>query len=173
MGPGFIIELNKFSKYHCDTSSSAEEQFRKALDGLNAQNVGQRIEQFYQFLLRERERLRRDGKSSGMIVKVNSSAFIISLFAYWLDPAGEPLVYYEGVRKGLYILIKAQILTVPHGLAMGPKSIEVGTEADHKACVQLVADIATQVPQVKNRHLLGRIFFLLDYAAFPVPYRAD
>jgi hypothetical protein len=147
-GLGFMMELNKLGKYHDDTGSIAETELRTVLTGLNAQNVGQRIERFYNFLLRERERLRREGKSSGMIVGSSNSAFIISLFSFWLDPEGQPLIYYVSLRKGLFLLIKANLIPAPPELRMGPQAVEVRSEADHKACLQIVSYIADHAPQL-------------------------
>ncbi len=147
-GQGFMMELNKLGKYHDDKGSIAETELRSVLNGLNAQNVGQRIERFYNFLLSERERLRRDGKSSGMIVAASNSAFIISLFAFWLDPEGQPLVYYVSLRKGLFLLIKANLLPAPSELHLGPQTVEVRSEADHKACLQVVRYLADHAPQL-------------------------
>ena len=147
-GLGFMMELNKLGKYHDDKGSIAETELRTVLTGLNAHNVGQRIERFYNFLLRERERLRREGKSSGMIVGASNSAFIISLFAFWLDPEGQPLIYYVSLRKGLFRLIKTNLLPAPPALPLGPEAVEVRSEADHKACLQVVRYIADHAPQL-------------------------
>ena len=148
-GTGFMMELNKLGKYHDEHDPIAGTELRSLLGGLNAGNVGQRIERFYNFLLEERERLRREGKSSGMIVSARNSAFIISLFAYWLDPAGQPIIYYDSMRVGLFTLIKANVLPVPPTLHMGPNKVEIRTESDHQACLQLVEYIASRVPRVK------------------------
>ena len=147
-GLSFMMELNKLGKYHDDKGSIAETELRTVLTGLNVRNVGQRIERFYNFLLRERERLRREGKSSGMIVGALNSAFIISLFAFWLDPEGQPLVYYVSLRKGLFLLIKANLLPATPELRIGPQAVEVRSEADHEACLQLVRSLADQAPQL-------------------------
>src|SRR5260370_15359828 len=80
MGFGFMMELNKLSKHHNDANALAEEHFRRILTGLKTSNLGERIEEFYTFLLKERERLRREGKASGMIVPARRSPFIISLW---------------------------------------------------------------------------------------------
>lgn len=148
-GYGFMMELNKFGKYHNEKTNAPEVELRNILNGLYVANMGQRIERFYNFLLDERDRLRRDGKSSGMIVAPRNSAFIISLFTYWLDPQGEPLVYYDSMRKGLYLLIKANVLPVPPTLQLAANAVEVRTASDHKSCVDLVQHIATHAPQVK------------------------
>ncbi len=147
-GMGFMMELNKLAKYHDDTSSNAEAELRNVLNGLNVQDMGQRIERLYHFLLKERERLRRDGKSSGMIVAAAKSAFIVSMFAYWLDPKGQPIIYYDSLRKGLYQLIQADLLPAPPDIQMGPKAIEVRTASDHHACQRLVDNLAELAPQL-------------------------
>src|SRR6476660_251360 len=42
-GFGFMMELKKFGKYHIGPDNTARETFRTLVDGLNRQNVGQRI----------------------------------------------------------------------------------------------------------------------------------
>ena len=148
-GFGFMMELNKFGKYHCDTTSAPETTLRSLLTGLNTNNLGQRIEQFYNFLLHERERLRKEGKSSGMIVPASRSSFILSLFAFWLDPQGQPIIYYDSLRKGLFLLIKANLLPVSR-LPLGPNAVEVRYQANHSAYVELVEYIARCEPQLKT-----------------------
>jgi hypothetical protein len=154
-GMGFMMELNKLVKYHDETSSNAEVELRNVLNGLNAQDMGQRIERLYHFLLTERERLRREGKSSGMIVAAAKSAFIVSMFAYWLDPEGQPIIYYDSLRKGLYQLIKADLLPAPPDIQMGPKAIEVRTVSDHHACQRLVDNLAELAPQLTGHDYQG------------------
>jgi MoxR-like ATPase len=151
-GFGFMMELNKFIKYHLDTNTQAEQEFRRILTGLNANNLGERIEQCYTFLLAERERLRREGKSSGMIVAANRSAFIISLFAYWLDPVGEPLIYYDTVRKGLLMLIKEQVVPISSQIKQGPNAVEIHAAADHHACKAIVNYVEQYTPQLRKEH---------------------
>ena len=146
---GFMMELHNLGKYHSLTSSAPETTLRTVLTGLNAKNLGERIEQFYNFLLAERDRLRAEGKSSGMIVAARKSAFMISLFAFWLDPAGQPIVYFDSLRKGLFMLIKASILPAIPGIQLGANKVEVRTAADHQACVELFNYLASQAPQIK------------------------
>ncbi|GHO49632.1 AAA family ATPase [Ktedonospora formicarum] len=149
-GTGFMMELNKFGKYHNDTSSYAEEQLRNILRDLSASNLGQRIEQCYKFLLQERDRLRREGKSSNMIVAARNSAFMISLFAFWLDAEHSSIIYYESLRKGVFLLIKAYIVSQPPNLQLGPNAIEVHSNADHQACLHLLDSLAEQDARIKN-----------------------
>src|SRR6266852_6913984 len=92
---GFMMELNKLNKYHNDTSAFAEEHLRETLRDLNKATLGEHIEEFYSFLLKERERLRHEGKSGAMIVPASRSPFILSLFAFWLDPEKQPIIYYD------------------------------------------------------------------------------
>ena len=159
-GFGFMMELNKLKKYHDEQGAIAETELRVVLTNLNASNMGQRIERFYLFLLAERDRLRHEGKSSGMTVSARNSAFIISLFTYWLDPVGKPIVYYDSMRKGLYILIKANLLPIPTNLQMGANTVEVRSDADHKACLELVEYMARQIPQVKINTYWAEYFCL-------------
>ena len=38
------------------------------------------------------------------------SSFILSLFAFWLDPQGQPIIYYDSLRKGLFTFVKSGML---------------------------------------------------------------
>jgi hypothetical protein len=143
MGFGFMMELNK---YHAETSTLAEEHLRETLRGLK----GERIEEFYTFLLKERERLRQEGKSSGMIVPARRSPFLISLFAFWLDPQGQPIIYYESLRKGLHALLKVGVVSEQPGLILGPGTIEIRTAADYQAVEALVTSISQHQPQLQK-----------------------
>jgi AAA domain (dynein-related subfamily) len=145
---GFMMELNKYGKYHSDNNPLPETQLRNILTGLNANNLGERIATFYNFLLDERERLRIAGKSSGMTVAARNSAFIVSLFAFWLEPGKTSIIYYDSLRKGLYLLIKAKMLRIPALLQLGAETVEIRSAADHQACLQLINDIAREVPPV-------------------------
>ena len=81
-----------------------------------------------------------------MIVAARNSAFIVSLFAYWLDPEGQPIVYYDSLRKGLFTLIKAELLPASPQLHMGPNAIEILSAIDHDACLALINDLASREP---------------------------
>jgi len=153
-GFGFMMELNKLNKYHSDTSTLAEEHLRTTLRGLNKANLGERIEEFYSFLLKERERLRHEGKSGAMIVPASRSPFLLSLFAFWLDPENQPIVYYDSLRKGLSMLIKAGAIPEPPGLTLGPTAIEVRTTADHQAVEALVARYQSASTSASHASLL-------------------
>lgn len=150
LGFDFMMEFKKLGKYHNDADSYAEIQFRHMLNGLNAKNLGQRIEQFYKFLLQERDRLRRDGKSSNMIVAARNSAFMISLFSFWLDTENHTIIYYDSLRKGIFQLIRAHLIPQPNTLSLGRDTIEVHSNAHHQACLQVLNYIAEQDPRVKN-----------------------
>jgi len=150
-GTGFMMQLNLLYKHHDTTSSTpiAERKLRTLLDGLEARNVGQRIEEFYAFLFTEWERLHKEGKASNMVAKPTQSAFIISLFAFWLDPQGDVLIYYNSLRKGLYKLIKTNLVPIPPHIKLGTNSVEVHSAEDHQACWAIVHHIAEHVPQLK------------------------
>ncbi|HEY4036867.1 MAG TPA: AAA family ATPase [Ktedonobacteraceae bacterium] len=157
---GFMMELNKLNKYHNETSSLAEEHLRETLHGLNKATLGDRIEEFYDFLLKERERLRHEGKSGAMIVSASRSPFILSLFAFWLDPEKQPIIYYDSLRKGLHTLIKAGTVPESPGLTLGPTAIEIRTAADHRTVEAIVTAISQQVPQL-HMHRYWIEFFCL------------
>jgi MoxR-like ATPase len=152
IGIGFMMEINTFRKYHSNTSSMPEIQLRDILTGLNTNNLGLRIETFYSFLLEERNRLRVAGKSSTTAVAPGNSAYIISMFAYWLVPLEQPIIYYHNMRKGLYQLIKSNILTPPLNLQLGATAVEIRSNAGHQACLALIRDIETKEPRLKTSY---------------------
>src|SRR5260221_2772089 len=53
-GPGFMMAINKLSKYHDENGHIAHEPLRQALTDLNSSNLGERIEIFYNFRSEER-----------------------------------------------------------------------------------------------------------------------
>ncbi len=128
----FMMEVSKFAKNHQDETTIAAEYLRSLLVGLNATNVGDGIEEFYEFLLQERERLRRNGMQSGSIVAPGNSALIVSFFAFWLNPEGRPVLCNEGVRKGLYSFIKTKIMPEIPGVKLGSTAVEISTAADYQ-----------------------------------------
>jgi hypothetical protein len=155
---GFMMELHNLGKYHSATTSAPEIELRAILAELNAENLGQRIEQFYTFLLAERERLRKEGMSSGKIVAARKSAFIVSLFAFWLDPEGQSIVYYDSLRKGLFTLIRANVLPALPGVQLGTNAVEVRTAAEHRACLQLFDYLGSHAPQIKLNNYWAEYF---------------
>jgi hypothetical protein len=56
-GPGFLMELNTLTNNHLPTNPDIEANFRFILRNLNTQNIGQRIELFYNLLAQEKKRL--------------------------------------------------------------------------------------------------------------------
>src|SRR6266702_427276 len=142
-GPGFMMEINKLSKYHDESGPIAQEALRQVLTGLNSSNLGERLETFYNFLLTERGRLLHEGKPSNNIVAARKSAFILSLFAYWFTPDDRSFAYYDSLRKGLFTLIKADLLPVPPHIHLGPNAVEILSSADHDACLALISDLTS------------------------------
>jgi DNA polymerase III delta prime subunit len=147
-GPGFMLELNKFNKNHNETSNVAAKHLQIILTNLNGTNLGQRIEQMYNFLLKERERLRRAGKSGTMIVQASRSAFIISLCAYWLNPGQQALIYYDSLRRGLFTLVKTGILPQGQNLSHDSDTVVIKGEKDHQACQELINYISQHAPRI-------------------------
>ncbi len=152
----FMMEINKFIKNHCDSSEEAAQTFRSILRGLNTQNVGVRIEAFYNFLLKERERLHREGKPSGAVVAPGNSAYMISLFATWLDPNIDSMVFSEGVRKELANFIHDGLLEPAPELRTSNVAVEITTNSDYQA---IKTTLQALDPRVKNSPYWCELFF--------------
>jgi|SRR5947209_19972910 len=77
-GPGFLMEMNKLAKYPHENSSVVNGGLMLALNGLNASNLGKRIEGFYSTLMQDREAFDNINRQPHMLVAPGNSAFIIS-----------------------------------------------------------------------------------------------
>lgn len=143
-GPNFLMELNKFINY--PDMKDIEEVFRDKLDGLNAANMGQRIEQFYQFL---NSRARFHGTDVSLNkVSPGNSAFIISLITFWLDRPNEPTIYYPSLLRGLKMLLEANIIPQTTGLQIISDRVVVRSDDDHFAVQRALASLADAAPQL-------------------------
>lgn len=155
-GYGFMGTLSVFVKHHEDKGPVVEPFLRSLLSHLDATTMGAQIEALYKFLQEEKTRLRREGKSSREAAAPGNSALIVSAFTAWLDTEHCPVIYYEGVRKGIRLLYKADLLPKTENLVVNNDTIEVKTEAHHQACVQVLNAID---PRIKTS-LYWSEFFL-------------
>src|SRR5579859_5053292 len=142
----FLQELNKLAKYHVPVSPEIETKFRLILHDLNARNVGQRIEQFYDLLTQEKSLLEAAGVADGKIVSPGNSALIVSLMAFWLDSTEEPYICYPSLRTGLLVLLKANLIPLPASLQI-TKNFAIKAQADYQTITQLVDIVAEDQPK--------------------------
>lgn len=147
-GPVFLMEINKFVKSY---PPSIEGDFRRMLTGLNAANVGQRIEEMYMYLTQAKERLLEKGVKSQAIVAPGNSAFMISLFAFWLDRPRQPTIYFLSLRKGLKILIEAGVIAKTRGLRIISDRVEIRNLEDHSAVQQVLTSLGATAPKLNAR----------------------
>src|SRR5258708_22138314 len=161
-GRGFMGTLSLFVKYHDDKGAIVENFLRQTLSDLSAENMGAHIEALYKFLREEQTRLRREGKSSHVAAAPGNSALIISVFTAWLDTEHCPVIYYEGVRKGIRLLHKAGLLPNTIDLVVNNDTVEVKTEANHHACLQVLDCLD---PRIKSSLYLPEFFlyWLLEH----------
>jgi len=152
---GFLMEINKLAKYHAGQSSDVEATLRFILTDLNNNTLGQHIEQFTAFLEREHQRLGQLGKKGQEIVSTKASAFIMSLFACWLDEGNVLCIYYPSFRSGLAMLLRARVLPAPANLTFDVDqkkypTIIVDSEATHLAIVQVVNNLVQAAPKLRS-----------------------
>lgn len=138
-GPSFMMELNKLRKNHDEYGPVAENELRAVLTGINVDNLGERIERFYNFLQNERNRLQREGKSSNQAMAPGNAAFMLSLFTFWLNPQYPPVIYYSRAFLGIYLLINAGFLPDPgelylvYDVGFKTKTIIVRNQKEHQS----------------------------------------
>ncbi len=148
--PTFLMELNKLANNHAPSNREIEAVFRHILANLNTQTMGQYIEQFHTLLSGERERLLKQGMSGNKIVSPKSSAFIISLFAFWLDRAGAPYIYYPSLRLGLALLFNAQVIPRPANIKIDARGVKITTEDDHREISKALDNLGILAPALKT-----------------------
>src|SRR6266487_4483738 len=157
--PGFLMELNRLANNHVPTNPDIEANFRFILRDLNTQNVGQRIEQFYNLLIQEKKRLEAPGLSNKRSASPGNSAFIISLLALWLNHPAELYVCYPSLRTGLQALLNAKLLLTPVDIQLS-KGIEIKSEADYRAITSVIDTLAASQPALKSlEYWAGHFFF--------------
>lgn len=154
-GTAFLMELNKLAKNHAiniDGSKNAEVEntLRQMFTELTAENLGKRIEQFYIFLQHERDRFRQENRPRLTNASLGNCALFISLFAHWLDWAGVTVIYYPSLLIGLKMLLDAEVLLAPKGLRTKLDRVALYTEADHQSVMQLLANLHSTKPQLKE-----------------------
>ncbi len=160
-GVGFMMELNKLIKYHDEHQPFAETSLREVLTEINRDNLGQRIETFCNFLYRDKNRLRQEGKSSNQVMSAGNTAFILSLMTFWLNVEDSLIVYYHSTVVGVSALIKAELLSAPVNFGYPRNNnknqvITVRTDAEHQAFLKAIQPL---VDKLLNKPLIIERFF--------------
>lgn len=149
-GSGFLMEMHELVSVHLPSNPEVEAHMRFIITGLNTQNLGQRIEQFYKFLSTEEERLKKTDISRRKIVPPSKSALFISLLALWNDYANQPYTYYPPLRVGLAILMNAKLIPPPSEIKIDGGKVRIISEADHLAVVQTLNNLGAAHPRLKT-----------------------
>src|SRR5437667_9119099 len=151
--------LEKFANNHDADEPRSADTLRRLLTGLNANNLGQRIEEFHIFLVEEEKRFQDATKSAGSNVSSGYSAFILSMFAFWLNSAAKPIIYYLHLSRGLKMLFDAGVLSDVEGLHVVHDRIEVHSQADHLAFLSAVDTLAVAVTKIRATIPLREAFW--------------
>lgn len=149
-GSGFLMEMHELVSVHLPSNPEVEAHMRFIITGLDAQNLGQRIEQFYKFLSAEEERLKKTDISRRKIVPPSKSALFVSLLALWNDYANQPYTYYPPLRVGLAILMNAKLIPAPSEIKIDGGKVRIISEADHLAVVQTLNNLGAAYPKLKT-----------------------
>lgn len=129
----WMMTLKQLGTYH---GEEAETTLRTILRGLNASTTGERIEQCYRFLKQERVRL-KDQRTPGQLAAPGKSAFLISLLAAWLDPAGQVFIVWPNTQKGLAVLLNVGAIPPPLAKAV-KRNTSITTAQDYAALLDVV-----------------------------------
>jgi AAA domain (dynein-related subfamily) len=147
-GRNFTEALEKFANNHDAEESRVADTLHRLLRGLKAENLGERIGEFYTFLSAEEKRFQDAGRPVGENVPPGYSAFIISMFAFWLDSAGQPIIYYQHLCRGMKLLLNLGLLPRTEGLRIAHDRIEIQTEADHEEFLAALEALLSADPQL-------------------------
>ncbi len=140
-GTSWLMEINKIAKHY---GSEGEAGLRRILTGLNSANLGERIEAFRTFVESQKAALKAKGITG--LVSPGNSAFIVSIFAFWLDRAAAPPIYYISLRRGLKMLLEAGLLSQSLGLRIGHDAVNINTQVDHQNATQAIEAIRSTAP---------------------------
>jgi DNA polymerase III delta prime subunit len=149
-GRNFMESLEKFANNHDADEPRSADTLRRLLTGLNANNLGQRIEEFHIFLVEEEKMFQDAAKQEGSNVSPGYSAFILSMFAFWLNSAAKPIIYYLHLCRGLKMLLNVGVLPDVEGLHIVHDRIEVQSQADHLAFLSALDALVAAVLQIKT-----------------------
>ena len=164
-GTVFLMELNKLPKNHLVSvgnaeNATAEQVLRQVLTNLNTENLGVRIEQWYRFLLQERERFKREGRPYLTNASPGNSALMISLFAHWLDWTKSQIIYYPSLLTGLKMLVDTVALKQVASLRLKQDRVVVNTAQDHDAVMQQLAILLSMAPDLRTNAYWAERFML-------------
>lgn len=159
-GAGLSMGIYTLLLHHLPGNSELETHLRFIITGLNAQNVGQRIEQFYNLLEKEKQRLGPEKIKKNEFVSPRKSALIVSVFAFWNDYAHTPYIYYPFVRLGLAALINARLIPAPSDISIDNQGVKIISEADHLAVSLALDNLGGAFPQLKRNSYWAESFFI-------------
>lgn len=147
-----LAELTVLAKYH---GATGQDGLRSALRGLNADNIGQRIEQFHNFLQEEANRFEYEGLKGRPMAPLNS-ALMISLIASILDPQ----VYFCDVyvRRGLSVLRDTGAITINDDISYHDGNIEIRSFEDYTYVKEALDNIVARVPSLRTIPAWAEIF---------------
>lgn len=147
-GAGFLMEINKLATYHSVGGMPVDGNLRTLLTGANVNNLGERIENCYQWLTQEKIRLAQLGKASNEIVSPKCSPLLLSLLVFWLDYPHVPYIYYQSLRQGIATLLAARLILSPSDIhsSDGGKTIDIFSNADHLAVIRTLEQIKNAEP---------------------------
>jgi len=155
-GYRFLADLRKLATISAPGESQSSEQvLRDLLSNLSSQNLGTRIEDLTGFLRRVKERIPPGERLQKNYVDPEDSAFLLSLVACWLDPAGNKTpIYYREVLRGLRILLDLGLVEHVRGLRYVDETIVVETQVCYRAVSQALSRLISTLPAL-NRSPVG------------------
>jgi len=147
-----LAELTTLVRYN---SHTAEQCLRDALRGLNRSNVGQRIEQFHNFLSADQDQFRKLNKRGRPMAPLNA-ALMVSLFASMLDPE----VYFCDVylRRGITALLNADLIEVDGGRLYNVDGIEIRSYEDYELVERILDQLKAAEPRLDSGPAWAEIF---------------
>lgn len=138
----WMMTLNKLALNY---PPEVEQELRTTLDGLNAQNLPQRFEQFSSYLREINPTLERGKQAAPGFMP-----YLLSLLARWLNPDQDILVTWPSLREGLKILIEHQALPTDANLRVVGDEVQITSAADYYAAQAALERITATVPALAS-----------------------
>ena len=151
-GAGFLLELNKADNH---PHPEIDEELRKTLDSINRDNLGERIDYFSDVVQQQRIFLKQQDIAWNILMFPGNTAFLLSLFTFWLNPANPPYICYPTLREGVAHLINHGLLPASAGLSIERDKLSVTSRDQYEALNTTLDALLATYPALKISGIAG------------------
>lgn len=111
----FLDEMDKLKRLYLPLDTQVEASLRRRIQGVSAENLGARIEEFAADLQKHNRQLLERGEMRRHLVRSEHAAFLLSFVALWSDARGV-LLASPDVLRGLSLVLHTGLLADVQGM---------------------------------------------------------